>query len=266
MEISAVNSSNTSGNNFVISQQIEKELTSLKQAINRSSNSSKYMALVNDIERLYAQGNVFAAKRKLTEVENMAQKEGIIDSNTPGGSQQNTLQNTVTPNIPQPIGPTIGISGQDTLSNETQKTSNTLQNTITPKIPQPIIPTANIPGQQTSDDNTQKTPYGDEDILTRGKTRTYQDASGDIGASFKHPTPLNDMQAKIEVPAHESGHVMRAVGNALVHKRKINYAYYMANWQVDYTSNKFFIAGGVAKIQTDGPAFNLKDFALDLVA
>ncbi|MDD5529128.1 MAG: hypothetical protein PHX21_03780 [bacterium] len=261
MEITAVNGSNATGDNFVISRQIEKELNSLKQAINKSSNSSKYMALVNDIERLYAQGNVLAAKRKLAEVENMAKKEGILDSNTPNGGQ-----NTVTPNIPQPSVPTTGISVQNTLNN-TQGTPDALQNTVTPNIPQPISPISNMDEQQIPGDNTQKTPaYGDKDTFSRDKMRTYQDDSGDIGASFKQPTPLTSMQARIAVPAHESGHVMRAVGDALVHKRKINYAYSVADWRVDYASHKFFLAGGEARIQTDGPVFSLENSKLDVVA
>lgn len=225
MDISAI-SNNVEGNNSVLSQQIaqqiDRELTLLKEAINKSDSPSKYMLLIDGIERLYSQGNFIAARRKLTDAENMARDEGVLPDDvmphTPQpinlDTSQNELQNTVTPNIPKPIVPTFG-----------EKEPNNTQTQIKPLLP-------------TSKGNS------------FAKIRVYQDASNDIGASFREPTPMNAMEANILVPAHEQGHLARAIAKALVNNQKIDSAYFVLNWQVDYASNSFYIAGGEATIQT----------------
>lgn len=89
--------------------------------------------------------------------------------------------------------------------------------------------------------------------------KTYQDVSNDLGASLQAPTVLNEYEARVKIPAHEKGHLIRAIAKALVHRREINYAYFKLNWAPVYNGYRgFIITGGVARISIGGPIVDLK--------
>ncbi len=94
--------------------------------------------------------------------------------------------------------------------------------------------------------------------VTYGVTRTYKDSSDDVGATFQHPTPMNELEAPVRVAGHERGHVIRAVAKALVNRREIEHAYFVMKWRVDWEHHKFYTVGGEARMKIGGQRLDLK--------
>lgn len=230
MQIGSVN--NFQGSASILQfQYIERELTNLRQAIIQDNPTSRLNSLLNEAERLYQQGNFVLAQRKLAEAKNTAEEDGILPN--PLQNQQGIQPETIEPNIPEPIVPKQELPGE------------TPQET-------PILPA---------------TPEIKEDIpAPQFVSRTYQDVSNDIGASFQAPTPLNELEARVRIPAHERGHIIRAIAKALVHRKEIKYAYFTLNWKPDYKHVGFYLKGGVAKMKINGPIVELTPPKLDIVS
>lgn len=135
-----------------------------------------------------------------------------------------------------------------------------ITNGITPNMPEPDTPKPNTPEPSIPKPFEEIQP---EEELTIPKTevvkKVYQDISSDIGASLQAPTELNEYEARIKIPAHERGHIIRAIAKALVHRRKINYAFFRLDWTPIHDGyHKLIVRGGVAKVSIDGPIVDIK--------
>ena len=202
-------------------QEFEKKFTNLKQSIAQDSPSSRLLTLMDEIERLYKQGNLMFAERKLMTAEKLAIEEGAI------------LNPSITYGTPESIQPNYPES----------------------EVPEPEVPEPETVGGKSN----QNIPESPKDIeKPQWTSKTYQDVSSDIGASFKYPESLNELEARVLVPAHEEGHVARAIAQALVHGEKIEQAYFSLRWKVDYEHHRLYLTGGKTEIQTGGKLVDLR--------
>jgi hypothetical protein len=96
-----------------------------------------------------------------------------------------------------------------------------------------------------------ETPTWDEDAaLGEAERRTYQDASGDPGVSFKQPTKLTPGQAEVLVRFHERQHLRRDTQEARADGRKVVYAYTAIEYRTDPSTGERYVKGGKTVVQT----------------
>lgn len=91
---------------------------------------------------------------------------------------------------------------------------------------------------------------GDAQRLGEGDRRTYQDASGDPGVSFKQPTAMTPGQAEILVRFHERQHLRRDTQEAKADGRKVVSAYTAIQYGTDPATGERYIKGGRTVIRT----------------